>query len=401
MKKNIIHCDLNNFFASVEAIDEPEYKNRPFAVCGSIENRHGIILAKNELAKKAGITTGMTLSKAKNLCKDLITAESNYNKYLIYSKKVRDIYEQYTDKIESFGIDEAWLDLSDLKENPFNIALKIKEQVKNELNLTISVGISFTKPFAKLASELKKPDGITVIDKSNYKRILYKRDVGDLLFVGKKIKKKLNDINIFTIGELANASPLLLATTLGKWGSVLYSFANATDNEKVVPNTIEEPAKSIGNSTTSYRDLENNDDIDILFRTLAESVVERTLSSGFSNPSTLSITIKDNKLNSFTKNTSLTGCVLTVKNIHIQAFSLFKDSYSWENPVRALGITLSGFNKNEKDTVLDKNSKKQRDLENAILKLSKKFGKHTVKSGISLIDKKLVDQNFHDKGISD
>jgi len=401
MKTTILHCDLNNFFASVECIDEPEYKDKPFAVCGSAEDRHGIVLAKNEIAKKLGITTGMTIARAKKLCKDLITCESNFDKYLFYSKKVRNIYEEYTDKVESFGIDEAWLDISDTKYSPFDLAHILRERVKKELSLTISVGVSFTKPFAKLGSEIKKPDAVTIIDESNYKKIVWQREVGDLLYVGKKIKKKLNDINIFTIGELANTSPLILTQALGKWGSILYSFANATDNEKVVKNELQEVAKSIGNSTTSYRDLENREDIDILMQTLAESVVKRTISHGYKSPSTITLWIKDNKLNSFTKNTQLSSSHLTVKNIHIEGMKLFDVSYDFSNPVRALGLTLSGFSETEKDNALNNSTKKQLSLEKAISKIGNKFGKNTVKTGITLLDKKLVSQNYHDKGISD
>ena len=204
----ILHSDLNNFFASVESVLNPELSGKPIAVCGSESDRHGIVLAKSEEAKQCGIKTTMTIREAKQLCPSLIIIPSRHGVYEEYSKKVRKIYERYTDKIEFFGIDEAWLDVTDfsLIGDGKTIADKIREDVKNELGLTCSVGVSFNKIFAKLASDMKKPDATTVITRENYVKKVWRLPVGDLLYVGKATQKLLMEINIRTIGDLATAN---------------------------------------------------------------------------------------------------------------------------------------------------------------------------------------------------
>ena len=203
----ILHADLNNFYASVEMKLNPSLEGKFVGVCGNAENRHGIILAKSENAKKLGVKTGMTINEAKKLCPDLVLVEAKHSHYTAYSKLVKNIYREYTDKIESFGIDECWLDVTDSVKmfgSGEKIADILRERVKSELGLTISVGVSFNKVFAKLGSDLKKPDGTTVISTDNYKEKVWRLPVEDLLFVGKSTAQKLKKINVKTIGDLAN-----------------------------------------------------------------------------------------------------------------------------------------------------------------------------------------------------
>ncbi len=397
----ILHCDLNNFYASVECLEEPLYKDKVLVVCGSVQDRHGIVLAKNQKAKNLGITTGMTLNNAKALSKELVAVECDMSKYLRYSKKVRKIYENYTDLIESFGIDEAWLDVTNNTKfnSAFDIAYDIKETVKKQLGLTISVGISYNKAFAKLASDVKKPDGITLIDESNYKNVVWNTDVSDLLFIGKKIAKILNDLNIFTIGDLAKTNPLTLSSAIGKWSEQLLRFANGTDNSPVIPTDLEEPAKSVSNSVTAYRDLTSNNDVDVILHVLAETVVNRIIDLNIGLPTILSITIKDTEFNSITRQTTIEPSLI-VKDVHLVAFNLFKEHYNWQNPVRLVGLALSSFTEKDKKFSTE-NENKVFKLEKAIKKLTDKNGKTVVSSGVSLYDRKLINQKFHDKGISE
>ena len=216
----ILHADLNNFYASVETKLNPELEGKNVGVCGNVENRHGIILAKSEGAKKLGVKTGMTINDAKRFCPDIVLVEAKHSHYTAYSKLVKDIYRKYTDRIESFGIDECWLDVTESQKlfgSGEQIADLIRERVKAEIGLTVSVGVSFNKVFAKLGSDLKKPDGTTVISIDNYKEKVWKLPVEDLLFVGKSTASKLKKINVKTIGDLAQIDVKYLEKHFGKW----------------------------------------------------------------------------------------------------------------------------------------------------------------------------------------
>ena len=224
----ILHCDCNSFFASVETALNPAYANVPMAVCGSQDDRHGIVLAKNELAKRYGIQTAETIVSARRKCPGLVIAEPHYSKYKEYSVRVNQIYSRYTDLVEPFGIDESWLDVTASQKlfgSGLRIAQMISNDVKKELNITISVGVSFNKVFAKLGSDYKKPDAITVISKENFKNIVYPLPVSALLFVGKKTAESLLSIGIRTIGELANTQQHVLQDRFGKVGEMLYTYS--------------------------------------------------------------------------------------------------------------------------------------------------------------------------------
>lgn len=261
MDRVIIHSDANCFYASVEMLYHPEFAGKPLAVGGDPEARHGIVLTANYIAKKHGVKTGMALWQARQACPDVIFVPPRMDLYLKLSSMLREIYGEYTDKIEPYGCDEAWLDVSDsssLKGDGRKIANEISARVKKELGITVSEGISWNKIYAKLGSDYKKPDAITEFNRENYKSLIWKLPVSDLLYVGRSTNRTLSKYGIHTIGDLACTDPDFLMKQLGKMGLVIHSFANGWDESPVAPEGYSAPIKSIGNSMTTPRDLEND-----------------------------------------------------------------------------------------------------------------------------------------------
>ena len=253
MERVILHCDCNSFFASVETAQNPKLKNFPLAVCGDTESRHGIVLAKNELARAYGIKTTETVYSAKKKCQNLVVIPPHHDLYAEYSRRANEIYARYTDMIEPFGIDESWLDVTASQRlfgTGFEIAQKISSDIKKELGITVSIGVSFNKVFAKLGSDYKKPDAITVIDKSNYRDIVYSLPASDMLFVGKRTAEALNKIGIRTIGDLAITDLEILTAHFGKAGKMLYEYSRGLDDSPVCAHS-DADAKSISASPCS------------------------------------------------------------------------------------------------------------------------------------------------------
>ena len=278
MERTILHVDINNCYASIECLHNPSLCGRPVAVGGNAQERHGIILAKNYQAKDFGVAVGQTLWEAKEKCPELVILPPNYDLYFKYSGYIREIFNMYTDMVEPFGIDEAWLDVSDsrlLFGGGSEIAEEIRSRVKRELGVTVSIGISFNKVFAKLGSDMKKPDAITVLSRNNYKQLAWPLPVENLLYVGSATKTKLYSKGIRTIGELAEAGPERLKKWLGKWGLTLYAFAHGDDISPVAKAGSERIIKSVGNSVTAPRDIQNSEQAKIIFFSLSESVAER------------------------------------------------------------------------------------------------------------------------------
>lgn len=272
MDRVIIHSDANCFYASVEMLYHPEFAGKPLAVGGNPEARHGIVLMSNYIAKKQGVKTGMALWQARQACPDVIFVPPRMDLYLKFSSMLREIYSEYTDKIEPYGCDEAWLDVSNsssLKGDGRKIANEISARVKKELGITVSEGISWNKIYAKLGSDYKKPDAITEFNRENYKSLIWKLPVSDLLYVGRSTNRTLSKYGIHTIGDLACTDPDFLMKQFGKMGLVIHSFANGWDESPVAPEGYSAPIKSIGNSTTTPRDLENDLDVKIIFMAYA------------------------------------------------------------------------------------------------------------------------------------
>ena len=299
MDKSILHVDVNNFFASIEIMLNPNLKGLPVAVCGSEDDRHGIVLAKSYEAKKFGVKTAETIWQAKKKCPNLIIVPPQYDEYRKYSKLIQNIYYSYTDQVEPFGLDECWLDVTGslkLFGSVENIAEKIKERVKKEIGVTVSIGVSFTKTFAKLGSDLKKPDAITYISKDNFKNIVWELPTNEIIGIGKSTFKILENMNLKTIGNLANSDVCLLEQKLGKHGRIIWERVNGIDNEMVDSNINEKTPKSIGNGKTFRKDLTKIDDIRFSFQYLSYEISNK-LKIHKLEAKTIQIVIRDNQFN--------------------------------------------------------------------------------------------------------
>ncbi len=394
--RTILHSDLNNFYASVETLKHPEVKDVPVVVCGNVTDRHGIVLAKNQIAKSFGVKTGDVLWEAKKKCKDLVCFTADFPSYLKVSRAVREIYSRFTDHIEAFGIDECWLDVTDSEKlfgSGEEIAEKIRKAVKEEIGVTVSVGVSFNKVFAKLGSDMKKPDAITLITPENFKETVWKLPAEDLLFVGRSTKKKLNAIGVHTIGDIAKMQESVLVSLLGVWGHTLCRYANGLDDSPVSDKHVNEGIKSIGNSLTAYRDLMNFEDAKTLIMLLAESVASRLRESGVGMATTVKLTVTDSALETIGKQTTLTKPTKTALEIANSAYKLFEEIYLWKNPVRAIGVAVCNFTLGAEQLFFDidgKTSQKTDSLDKAVDKIRKKYGNNSVQRARILQDKRLA-----------
>ena len=393
--RTILHSDLNNFYASVELLKHPECKDVPVVVCGSVEDRHGIVLAKNQIAKKLGVKTGEVLWEAERKCKNnLVKFTADFPSYLKVSEAVREIYGRYTDKIEAFGIDECWLDVTESVRafgTGEQIAEKIRKTVKEEIGVTVSIGVSYNKIFAKLGSDMKKPDAITVITPENYKDTVWKLPAEDLLYVGKSTKNKLNGLGIRTIGEIATTDQKVLTKLLGVWGKTLYVYANGLDDSPVLDKRLEEGVKSIGNSMTNYKDLYTFDEVKTLILLLSESVAARLRESGLGRAKVVKISVTDNQLITVGKQGALTHPTSSAIDVANAGYKLFEELYDWKNPVRGLGVTVCNFTMGTEQLTLDFDAaaeeKKDR-LDSVVDKIRKKYGNNSVQRARILQDKK-------------
>lgn len=351
----ILHIDMNNFYASVECLLNPELKDKPIAVCGSEQNRHGIVLAKNGKAKATGILTGETIRQAKRKCPDLIVVPPNHKTYSFYSKLAHKIYEEYTDQIEPFGIDECWLDVTGSYHfgTGFEIADKIRRQVKSELGLTVSAGVSFNKIFAKLASDLKKPDAITQISRESFKEQIWDLPASCLLGIGKKTAKLLASYGITTIGRLAAVPDSFIQSLLGKNGLKLKTFANGEDNSPVASIKYTTPPKSLGAGMTLPEDLEKSQEVWPIMLELAQEVSDK-LKLHKKKASGMAISIKDKDFGvKEWQNQSILPLQFP-REVAEFAFSIFEKNYLWKLPVRS--VTLRAIN------LVSEGSPIQRDL---------------------------------------
>ena len=400
--RTILHSDLNNFYASVEVMKHPEYKDVPLVVTGSVEDRHGIVLAKNQLAKNFGVKTGEVLWQAKKKCAgNLVRVDADFPSYFKVSKQVKEIYGRFTDHIESFGIDECWLDVTDSVRyfgTGEEIAEKIRQAVKEEIGVTVSIGVSFNKIFAKLGSDMKKPDAITVITEQNYKDTVWKLPASDLLYVGKSTAKKLASIGVHTIGDIATTDQKVLTSLLGVWGRTLHVYANGLDDSPVIDKRNESSVKSIGNSLTDYRDLLGFEEVQTLIMLLSESVASRLRTSGLGKATTVKLSVTDNALETYGKQTKLETPTSSSVDIANSCYDMFKSLYTWERPVRGVGVAVSGFTLGEEQLSLltdDKRIKKIDSLDKAVDGIRKKYGNNSVQRARMLSDRKLSELDIN------
>ena len=395
MGRVILHCDCNSFFASVETALHPEYRGVPMAVCGSQEERRGIVLAKNELAKKYGIVTAETVYSAKKKCPQLVIAKPHHELYSEYSRRVNAIYARYTDMIEPFGIDESWLDVTASQKlfgSGEEIANRIREDVKREIGITVSVGVSFNKIFAKLGSDYKKPDAVTVISEENYQDIVFPLPVGDLLFIGAKTEQQLSFMGIRTIGALAGTSEDILTLKFGKAGSLMHKYANGLDDSPVAVMGERDDAKSIGSGLTFRHNLTSREEWRVGLLHLAEDVGHR-LRSAEMKCGTVQITIKDEYLRSIQRQRPANPPTDISREIADIAYSILSDEWPVAKPIRMLTVTASNLVRSdmvaEQITLFGDDNRELREKnkkrEETIDMIRQKFGTSAIING-SIID---------------
>jgi len=392
--RTILHSDLNNFYATVECKRNPYWKDLPLCVCGNPRDRHGIVLAKNYIAKNVGVKTGMPLWQARQICPNIICVIANFDEYLEHSRMVRKIYEDYTDRIEPFGIDEAWLDVTESEKlfgSGEKIANEIRERIKKEVGLTASVGVSFNKIFAKLGSDMKKPDATTIITKENYKEKIWKLPVQDLLYVGRATTKKVNKLGIKTIGDLANSDVNMLTQRLGVWGKYLWEFANGLDQSPVKKVGQHTAIKSVGNSMTAPKDVENLEQARVVITVLAESVASRMRKYGVGKAFTVSVWIRDNDLGSIIRQHKFSESTNNSFDIIERAMQILKKYCDFSKPLRSLGVSVSDFEDDCEQLSLWTNGddlKSKRDL--VVEKIRKKHGFNSICRANIMFESKLL-----------
>lgn len=400
MDKVILHSDINSCYASIELLHHPELRGKPLAVGGDPEARHGIVLAKDQIAKSFGVKTGMPLWQARNLCPEITFLPPRMELYLRFSQMAHELYREYTDLQQPFGIDECWLDVTGtvgIFGSGMDIARAINRRMKEELGITVSIGVSYNKIFAKLGSDYKKPDAITEITRDNYKDIVWSLPAGDLLYVGRNTKLKLKAMGIYTIGQLAAMNPFILKRKLGKMGEILHGFANGNDLSEVTRENYNAPIKSIGNSTTTPRDLTCDEDVWIVIYMLAESVAARLRSNGF-KAMVVEISIRDNELFSFTRQKKVMSPTNITGEIASEAYKLFKGNYSWKKPIRSVGVRASCLvlEKMPEQTYMFMDAErriKQEKIDETLDIIRRRFGYYSIRPAVMYMDSNLSHSN--------
>lgn len=388
--RKILHCDANNFYASVECMLDPTLKGKYVAVSGNPDKRHGIILAKNQKAKECGIKTGDVIWEAKKKCPELILVPPQYDEYVRISDKIFDIYCEYTDRVEPFGIDECWLDVTGsmrLFKSAENIADQLRERIKDEIGITISVGVSFNKIFAKLGSDIKKPDATTIINEQNYKDVVWGLDVADLLMIGRHTTQKLNAIGIHTIGDLANTSPDILIKKFGINGQKMYDNANGRNDEEVRLYYDKHIPKSIGNSTTLPQDINTREQAKAVIMALCEMVAIRLRRHDFVAGG-IHLGIKYKDLSYYGKQNKLLCKINSASSLCDYAMEIY-DSTKLIMPIRALSVSTFDLTSGQESTQLSlfdnlELTEKQRRLDKSLDEIRKKYGYNALKSGAVL-----------------
>lgn len=385
----ILHCDMNNFYASVELLSRPDLKDVPVAVCGDPEGRHGIILAKNQLAKAAGVVTAETVWQAKKKCPSLQFVRPHHDKYKKYSDRINKIYLEYTDMVEPFSIDESWLDVTASQKlfgNGRQIADTIRQRIKSELGLTLSVGVSYNKIFAKMGSEYRKPDATTEVTRQNYPTLLFGKPVGELFFVGFATAEKLKTIHIRTIGDLAAADPRALERLLGKQGPLLHSYANGLDDSPVCLYNQREKIKSVGNGITFARNLTGIEDITTALTSLSDTVASR-LRKYQMKCFGVKVDIKNPAFKTISRQKQLPQPTNLAADLKKAALELLGSSWRLSDPIRLLTLTainLTDETAEEQLSLFDapaETRQKGESIERTMDDIRKKFGDSSITFG--------------------
>ena len=392
MDRIIFHCDLNCFYASVELLRLPQLRSLPVAVCGDPASRHGIVLAKNEPAKRQGVKTAETIWQAKKKCPDLVCIPPHHDQYAVYSRRVNDIYLRFTDLVEPFGIDESWLDLTGSLHlfggDAPALANRIRGTIRSELGLTLSVGVSFNKVFAKLGSDYKKPDATTVISRENWRDMVFPLPVGALLYVGHAAEQTLAKYGITTVGQLAACRREMLEELFGKMGGQLHDYANGLDRSAVRPWHLPEPVKSVGNSTTFSKNLTRRSEVRTGLAFLCDSVAMRLRRQEL-YCGAVQVTIKDPQFKTISRQKPLPHSTHLMKELLDAAMELFDSAWKLPAPIRLLSVTalhLTGAAETYTQTDLFGQSdprqlERQEKLEHTMDVIREKYGKGAISFG--------------------
>ena len=380
MDRAILHSDINSYYASVERLYRPSLEGKPFAVCGSQEARHGIVLAKDETAKRAGVKTGMAIWQARQLCPELQIVEPHFERYAKYSEMVREIYAEYTDLCEPFGIDESWLDITNCLAcpDPRKTADEIRRRVKSETGLTVSVGVSWNKVLAKLGSDYKKPDAVTVIDREHFKSMVWGLPASDMLMVGRSTRRELARMGIQTIGELACTDPELLRSRFGKSGTVLWRYANGLDDSRVRRAGEEEPPQSVGNSVTLAHNVETERQARETLLMLAESVSARLRRQKLCCR-TVEVALRSEELKWTTHRVRLRYATDVTASLASCGIELVRQCHDFSEPLHSMGLRALELVHADGDEQIDifidyVNLNKQRSIDAAIDSIREKYG---------------------------
>ena len=393
MDRVILHVDANSFYASVEVLYRPELRGKAVSVCGDPEARHGIVLASTPPAKKRGVKTGMAIWQARQSCPELICIPPHYDLYIHFSRMIRAIEEEYTDRVEAFGLDENWLDVSQPERSfadGIAIAGEIRQRVREELGITVSVGVSFNKVLAKLGSDMKKPDAVTILDREHWREKVWPLPVSDLLYVGPHTLRKLMPLGICTIGDLAAAPDTVLSARFGKNGLMLKLFACGLDHSPVRPVQVEETIKSVGNSATAPHDVTTPEDARCVCYLLAESVGARLREAGF-RCATVNLSARTTSLAFSSHQARLPRPTNITAEIGACACRLFEERYAAALPLRSLGVSCTDLVPEDAplqtDLAGEKCREKRETLDASLDGLRRRFGHQVVQRGIVLSDK--------------
>jgi len=404
MDRQIVLSDLNACYASIEIAQNPELRGKPVAVCGSVEERHGIILAKSDLAKKAGIKTGMVRWQAMLLCPNLVTVPPNIDLYRRVTNRVREIYSDYSNLRDDFSIDESWIDLTGTCRigKEVNLVNEIRERLKAETGLTASMGLSWNRIFAKIGSDIAGPDAVAEITRDNMKDVVWPLPADVMMGVGRATRRKLGDMGIETIGELAAANPDYLKRRFGKNGTVLYAFANGIDTSPVRAEGTGPPVKSIGNSTTTSRDMVNDEDVRIVLMTLAESVGMRLREEGFKGY-VVEFALRTTDLRWLLHQRKTKRPTNTTRDILEAGFELYKEVRML--PLRSIGIrvsTLVPADEPEQMNLFENEIKNdnQRAIDRAVDTIREAYGFHSIQRGLARLDEKLGTLNAREDNVT-
>lgn len=385
MNRVILHSDMNACYASIEAKLNPALRGIPMAVAGNPANRHGIILAKSEKAKKMGVKTGEPIWQAMSKCPDLTIVPPHYEEYLRHSKMTRALYYEYTNQVEPFGLDECYLDVTGsvhLFGSGEEIAEEIRKRMKEEIGISVSVGVSFCKIFAKLGSDMKKPDATTVISEENFREKVWPLPVRDMLGIGLATERKLNKIGIFTLGDISQAPVNIMKNLLGVNGVYLWQYCNGIDIRPVIDRDHKEAIKSIGNSSTTRRDLNSDEEVYNVLQELSFSV-SRRLREAELEAMGVEVFIRNSELQSFNFSKKINMASQSSITLVREAMEVFKEKYRWAFPVRAVGIraiNLRGQGGGSQMDVFLNHEKfqKSEDVDTALYKIRKKYGKNSI-----------------------